>query len=85
MSKNINYANFLSSLRIIFTPLFRKASSLILFCKVSELNLVSEKTSLDGIKFIKVPVLFVFPLAFKGDKALPSINSIKYSFFSLRC
>ena len=47
------------------------------------INLVSENTCLEGRKFIKVPVLLVFPLAFKGDKALPSSNSIKYSFLSL--
>ena len=37
--------------------------------EIKELNLVSENTCLEGRKFIKVPVLLVFPLAFKGDKA----------------
>ena len=71
------------STKIIHKPLFKKASSLILFCNVDELKLVSENTSLDGKKFIRVPVLFVFPLAFNGDNAYPSLNSTRYSFLSL--
>ena len=71
------------STKIILKPLFKKASSLILFCKIDELNLVKENTFFDGKKFIKVPVLFVLPLTFRGDKALPSLNSTKYSFLSL--
>ena len=44
---------------------------------------MSEKTSLDGKKLIKVPVLFVFPLVFIGAEAFPFSNSIKYSFLFL--
>jgi len=63
--------------------LYKKASSLILFSKIDELNLVKENRLLDGKKFIKVPVLFVLPLAFRGAKAFPSLNPTKYSFLSL--
>ena len=69
--------------KIIVRLLFKKASSLILFCKIAELKFVEEKTSFEGIKLIKVPVLFVFPATFNGEIALPSLNSIKYSFLSL--
>ena len=42
-------------------PLFKKANSLILFSNIDELNFVDEKISLEGKKFILVP-LFLFYL-----------------------
>ena len=40
-------------------PLFKNANSLILFSKIVELNLINEKISFDGKKFILVPFFFV--------------------------
>ena len=71
------------SVNIILIPLFKKASSLILFCKVKKLNLFKENISLDGKNFISVPVFFDLPTTFKGDFASPFLNSIKCFFPSL--
>ena len=43
---------------------------------IDELNVVEEKISFEGKKFIKVPVLLVLPITFNGDTAFPSLNSI---------
>ena len=47
-------------LNLILIPLFKKASSLIFFCKIAALNLIDEKISFEGRKFIFVPDRFVF-------------------------
>jgi len=43
---------------------------------IDELNVVEEKISFEGKKFIKVPVLLVLPITFNGERAIPSLNSI---------
>ena len=60
-------------------PLLRNANSLILFCKIVELNLVEENMSFEGRKFILVPLFEDFPIFFKGFTDFPFLNSIKYS------
>ena len=55
-------------------PLFKKASSLILFSNIDELNLVDEKTSLEGRKFILVP-FFVFPICLRDFCVFPFLKS----------
>ena len=71
------------SINLIPIPLLRNASSLILFSKIEELNLIDEKISLDGKKVILVPFFLVFPIFFKGFTEFPSLNLISYSFPSL--
>ena len=68
------------SLIIIFIPLFKNASSLILFSIILKLNLTEEKTSLDGKNFICVPEFFDFPISLNGFNAFPFLNSIRYFF-----
>ena len=65
-------------------PLFKKASSLILFCKIVELNFVVVKISLDGKKVILVPVFLVLLISLKGFIEIPSLKLIKYSLPSLK-
>ena len=67
------------SARIILIPLFKKASSRILFCKIVELNFVEVKISFDGKKVIFVPFFLVFPISFNGFTELPLLKAIKYS------
>ena len=67
----------------IFVPLFKKASSLILFWIIVRLNFTEENISFDGKNFIRVPVFFDFPIPLKGFIALPFLNSTKYFFPSL--
>ena len=64
-------------------PLFKKANSLILFSKIVALNLIKEKTSFDGKKFILVPLFFVLPICFNGFNVLPFLKITEYSFPSL--
>ena len=66
------------SVKIIFIPLFKKASSLILFISIFGLNLMDEKISLEGKNVICVPVSFDLPTFLSGALASPLINSIKY-------
>ena len=63
------------SIMEIFIPLFKKANSFILLLIIDELNFVSEKISFEGKKFILVPVFLLLPITFKGDDALPFLNS----------
>ena len=63
--------------------LFKKASSLILFSKIEALNLIDEKTSLDGIKQIFVPFCLVEPFFLNGLIVSPFLKKISYSFPSL--
>ena len=58
-------------------PLFKKASSLILFINIDPLNLIDEKIFFEGKKVILVPDSFDFPDTFKGvwEKGL---NNQKY-------
>ena len=65
-------------------PLFRKANSLILFCKIVELNFIDENISFEGKNFILVPLFDDFPIFFKGFIDFPFSNSIKYSEPSLK-
>ena len=65
--------------RFILIPLFKKASSLILFSKIEALNLIEEKISFDGRKLIFVPFFFVFPIFLSGLVELPSLKLISYS------
>ena len=60
---------------VIFIPLFKNASSRILFKIIFGLNFIEEKTSLEGKKVIAVPVSFDFPTIFSGDFVLPFLNS----------
>ena len=60
-------------------PLFKNASSLILFSKIDELNFIEEKISLDGKKFILVPFFFVLQIFFNGLIEFPSLKLISYS------
>ena len=68
-----NSSSFFENLskRVMLTPLFRKANSLILFSIIVELNLIDEKTSLEGKKFIFVPFFFVLPICFNECKVFP--------------
>ena len=68
---------------VIFIPLFKKASSLILFIIIFELNFIEENISLEGKNVICVPVSLDFPIALSGDLVLPLLNSIKYLLPSL--
>ena len=83
---NLNLYSFffavVSSLSVMLTPLFKKASSLILFCKIDELNFIEENISLDGKKVIFVPFFFVLPTFFKDFFVTPSLNVTKYSLLS---
>ena len=63
--------------KIIFIPLFKKASSLILLIKIFPLNFIDENISFDGRKVICVPVSFDLPVVFKGASASPFLNFIK--------
>ena len=72
-----------ASNNVMQIPLFKKASSLILFSRILELNFIEEKISLDGKNVILVPFFFVLPIFFKGFKDFPSPNFISYSFPSL--
>ena len=65
-------------------PLFKNANSLILFSRIDALNLIEENISFEGKKLILVPFFFVFPIFFNGLTASPSLNSILYSFPSLK-
>ena len=56
-------------------PLFKKANSLIRFSKIVTLNLIEEKTSFDGKKFILVPFFFVLPICFNGFKVFPFLKN----------
>ena len=64
-------------------PLFKNASSLILFSMIDALNFMDEKISLDGRKVIFVPFFFVLPTSFNGLIEVPSLNVISNSFPSL--
>ena len=44
-------------------PLFKNANSLILFSKIVELNLIDEKISFEGKKFILVPFFLFYQFA----------------------
>ena len=68
---------------VIFIPLFKNASSRILFTIILEEKFIEEKISLDGKKVICVPVSFDLPTTLSGDFASPSLNSMKYFFPSL--
>ena len=72
------------SIKIILIPLFKKASSRILFCKIAELNLIDENISLEGKKVILVPFFFVLPICFSGFVELPFLKLTAYSFPSLK-
>ena len=48
------------------------------------LNFTDEKISLEGKKFILVPLFFVFPIFFNGLTVFPFSNLISYSFPSLK-
>ena len=69
---------------LIEIPLFKKASSLILFSRIEGLNLIDEKTSLDAKKVILVPRFLVCPIFFNGLIDFPFSNLISYSFPSLK-
>ena len=56
---------FVLSIKLIDTPLLRKASSLILFSKIVGLNLIEENTAFEGKKLIFVPFFFCFSDFFK--------------------
>ena len=62
------------STKFIAIPLFKKASSLILFSSIDALNLVDENISFEGKKLILVPFFFVLPIFFKGLSEFPSLN-----------
>ena len=42
---------------------------------IDELNVMEEKISFEGKKFIRVPVLLALPITFSGERAFPSLNS----------
>ena len=69
---------------MILIPLFKKASSRILFCKIVELNFVDEKISFEGKKFTFVPFFFVLPISFRGFSEFPFLKVIEYSLPSLK-
>ena len=61
-----------SSFNVVEIPLFKKASSLILFSIIDWLNLIDEKISFEGKKVILVPFFFVLPICFNGLTEFPS-------------
>ena len=64
--------------------MFKKANSLIFFCRLTALNLIDEKVSFEGKKLILVPDFFVFLINFIGCFVFPFSNDIAYSFWSLK-
>ena len=57
---------FVLSIKLIDTPLLRKASSRILFSRIDGLNFIEENTAFEGKKLIFVPFFFVFPIFLSG-------------------
>ena len=71
--KYFNYFPVLSSLIVIFTPEFRKDSSLSLADRISKLKFMLLKTFAEGVIFISVPVSLDFPTGFNFDLGNPSL------------
>ena len=70
-----SFKDFVSSVNLIFIPLFKKASSLNLLLKRSELYFVNVKYFLLGLNDIFVPFKSVFPAIFRGATGLLSLYS----------
>ena len=49
-------------LRVKLIPLFKNANSLILFCKIVELNFIDENISFEGKNVMFVPLFEDFPI-----------------------
>ena len=60
------------SVNFIAIPLFKKASSLILFSIVDALNFIEENISFEGKKLILVPFFLVLPIFLSGFIEFPS-------------
>jgi DNA gyrase/topoisomerase IV subunit B len=72
-----------SSIKVILIPLFRNASSRILFINIFPLNFIDEKISFDGRNVICVPDSLDLPISLSGFIDSPFLNSIKYFLPSL--
>ena len=73
--RNVCDIDLFSSTNLISIPEFKKASSLNLFFRTSELKLVSEKYFLLGLNVILVPLNSVFPSSLIFDNGLLSLYS----------